>query len=143
MKSNKIYLYICMLLLSFSFIGCGSKTTTPTMSNNVTKPVVEHTSPTTDKIIISKITQGETVNGTTKIMYTATNNNKVAVFCDAQLIITDKNKKLLDTKFEVIGDLKVGQTKTVTEYIYITPKDLTYKFQMEDFNHQGNDTWMN
>ncbi|MBU3216659.1 DNA-binding protein [Clostridium estertheticum] len=48
MKSNKIYLYICVVLLSFSLVGCGSKTV---VSNDVAKPI------TAQKVVAVKQTQ--------------------------------------------------------------------------------------
>lgn len=137
--NKKLGMFISAIVIGLSLVGCGSKSVT-TVS---TRPVVVQTSPTTDKIIISKITQGEDVNGTTKIMYTATNNNKVTVFVDAQLIITNKNGALSNTEWEVMGDIKPKETKTVTDYIDTMSKGSTYKFQMEDFNHQDDNTWMN
>ena len=132
----KISLCMCLLVLSLSFAGCSSRKTTevPSVGANIAGAEAEPTTNevTTTTTVETTNTQPEPVNGVeansklikiseltikpqdgsaTEVIGKATNNNKMTLNFDFDVIYLNKDGTPLTVQTIQVCDIKAGETK--------------------------------
>lgn len=122
MNIKKLSLYSCMIVLSISLVGCATKRpfTPPVQTTTETTTTVTNTQPepvngvvaNSDLIKIGKLTiKPNKTNDMTEIIGQATNNNKMLLNFDFDVIFIDKSGNPITTQIVYVKDIKPGETK--------------------------------
>lgn len=137
---KKFSLYVCLLVLSLSFMGYLSSldaVVNPPAETTITKstlpPEIAELKSELIKISKLKISPNAT-NDITKVEGTATNNNKVVCNFGFEIIYLNKNGTPFITEFIQVIDIKPGETKYFSDTLMdIDISKTTHKIQFGRF----------
>ena len=146
MHFKKIGLSVCLLILTFSCVGClakpkpiiNSPQVRTTMQTSVLKEsalIAEVTKHKTELIKISELTIIPNVdNDTTEVSGTATNNNKAMCSFGFEIIYLNKDGTAFINEFIQIKDIKPGETKHFSDTLMgVDISKTTHRIQFQNF----------
>lgn len=139
---KKISLFACLLVLTFSFIGCSSKSSSVVQipTRQISVPTVATHLPEVDKLKseLIKISELEIkhndTNNITEVTGTATNNNKTMCNFGFEVIYLNKDGTTFITQFIQVIGIKSGETKYFSDKLMdIDVSKTTHKIQFGEF----------